>query len=253
MTEVETRSEGDILVITLNRPHARNAVDAALARGIADALDGLDADPGLRVGIVTGAAGTFCSGMDLAAFARGEVPRIPGRGFAGITRRSAAKPLIAAVEGYAVAGGFEIALACDLIVASDTARFGLPEVRRGLTPAAGGAFRLPRRIPFHVAMELLLTGDLFGAERAHALGLVSRLTAPGCALEQAMELARVIAANAPLSVRAVKEIVSAAPGWPPGEEFDHQESIAAAVAASEDAREGSRAFVEKRAPVWRGR
>ncbi len=253
MPEVETRAEDGVLVITLNRPEARNAVDLALAQGLADALDALDADPELRVGIVTGTGGTFCSGMDLAAFGRGEVPRIPGRGFAGITRRAADKPLIAAVAGYAVAGGFEVALACDVIVAERTARFGLPEVRRGLTPAAGGALRLPGRIPYHVAMEILLTGELFDAVRAAELGLVSRLAEPGEALQEALALARTMAANAPLSLRAIKQIVAAAPGWPPAERFERQEAITAAVAASEDAREGARAFVEKRAPEWRGR
>jgi enoyl-CoA hydratase/carnithine racemase len=168
-----------VLTVTLNRPEARNAVNRQLAGAVAAALEGLDADDDLRVGVITGAGGTFCSGMDLKAFAAGERPTVAGRGFAGIAQRAARKPLIAAVEGYALAGGFEVALACDLIVAARDARFGIPEVKRGLVAAAGGLLRLPRRIPYHLAMELALTGEPVDAPRAKELGIVNRLAEPG--------------------------------------------------------------------------
>ena len=187
-----------------------------MAEGVAAALDRLDGDDGLRVGVLTGAGGTFCAGMDLKAFVAGERPFVGGRGFAGIVRRPPAKPLIAAVEGWAVAGGFEIALACDLIVAARDARFGIPEVKRGLVAAGGALIRLPRRIPYHLAMELALTGDPIDAERAHAIGLVARLTEPGGAVAAARELAATIAANGPLAVAATKRILTADDGRAPG-------------------------------------
>jgi enoyl-CoA hydratase len=252
LDEVQTRVRDRVLVITLNRPEVRNAVNATLARGVAEALERLDQDPDLSVGVITGAGRGFCSGMDLAAFGAGESPRVPGRGFGGMANRAADKPLIAAVEGFAVAGGFEMALACDLIVAARGSRFGLPEVKRGLTAAGGGALRLPQRIPYHQAMEILLSGDLFTAERAYELGLVNRLSEPGTALDDALELALRIGANAPLSLLAVKRIVRDAPQGTDAERFAWQEPIVAHTAASEDAREGSRAFVEKREPGWKG-
>lgn len=250
---VSVAREGELLVITIARPEARNAVNFAVAEGIAEALDTLDGDDALRAGVLTGAGGTFCAGMDLKAFVAGERPFHASRGFAGIVRQPPVKPLVAAVEGWALAGGFEVALACDLIVASREARFGIPEVKRGLVAAGGGLLRLPSRIPYHLAMELALTGEPIGAERAHAAGLVSRLAEPGGALEAALALARSIAANGPLAVAASKRILVEAPGWPAGALWERQAEIADPVFTSEDAREGATAFAEKRPPVWRGR
>ena len=244
---------GRVLVVTIDRPEVRNAIDERTARGIAEALDELDARDDLAVGVLTGAGGTFCAGMDLKAFLAGERPAVPGRGFAGIVERPPDKPLIAAIEGYALAGGFEIALACDLIVASESARFGLPEVKRGLIAAGGGLFRLPQRIPYHQAMQLILEGDMLEAPRAAELGLVNVVTEPGGALAAAVELAARIAQNAPLAVRAAKQIVVASGSWPDSEAFERQRPIYEPVRSSEDAREGATAFAEKRAPVWRGR
>jgi len=184
---VETR--GPVLIMQLNRPQARNAATLEMAEAMALALDTLDSQPELRVGIITGAGGSFCAGMDLKGFLQGKRPSLPGRGFCGLTMRPPVKPLIAAVEGYALAGGFEVALACDLIVAARDAKFGLPEVKRGLAASAGGPLRLPKRLPYHVAMECILTGDMFGAERFAQLGLVNRLTEPGGALDAALALA----------------------------------------------------------------
>jgi enoyl-CoA hydratase len=242
---VRTEADGNVLVITIDRPEARNAVNLAVAEGIAAALDRLDGDDALRVGVLTGAGGTFCAGMDLKAFVAGERPHVEGRGFAGIVRRPPRKPLIAAVEGWALAGGFEVALSCDLIVAAGDARFGIPEVKRGLVAAGGALIRLPR----HLAMELGLTGDPIGAERAYELGIVSRLAEPGGALAAARELAATIAANGPLAVEATKRILTAdeSAAW------ERQGEIVAPVFTSEDAREGATAFAEKRAPVWKGR
>jgi enoyl-CoA hydratase len=250
---VLTERRGDVLVITLNRPDARNAVNGALAEGIAAALDELDADDALRVGVLTGAGKGFSSGMDLKAFVAGERPYVEDRGFAGITQRSSRKPLIAAIEGFAVAGGFEIALSCDLIVAARGARLGIPEAKRSLVAAAGALFRLPRRIPYHLAMELALTGDPIDAERAHELGLVNRLAEPGAALDAALELAAAIVKNGPLALIASKEIVRNALDWTEAEAWEKQGAIAGPVMVSQDAREGAIAFAEKRDPVWKGR
>jgi enoyl-CoA hydratase len=249
MTAVRAEAEGDVLVVTIDRPEARNAVNLAVAEGIAAALDRLDGDDGLRAGVLTGAGGTFCAGMDLKAFVAGERPDVEGRGFAGIVQGPPRKPLIAAVEGWALAGGFEVALACDLIVAARDARFGIPEVKRGLVAAGGALIRLPRRIPYHLAMELALTGDPISAERAAELGIVSRLAEPGEALASALSLAAAIAANGPLAVDATKRLLVA----DEGDAWDRQAKIVGPVFASDDAREGSVAFAEKRAPVWRGR
>ncbi len=251
--EVLTERDGAILVITLNRPRARNAVNGALARGIATAADRLDADPTLAVGILTGAGGTFCSGMDLKGFLAGDVPIVGDRGFAGITVTPPDKPLIAAVEGYALAGGCEIALACDLITAARDARFGLPEAKRSLVAGAGGLFRLPRRIPPAIAMEYALTGEHFSATDAHAWGLVNRLTEPGEALAAALELAQRITESGPLAVRATKKIVRDGADWPAAERWARQEELMRPVMTSADAREGAAAFAEKRTPVWTGR
>jgi enoyl-CoA hydratase len=250
---VLTERRDDVLLVTLNRPDQRNAVNGALAEGIAAALDELDATPELRVGIITGAGKGFCAGMDLKAFVEGERPWVPGRGFAGIVERSAQKPLIAAIEGFAVAGGLEVALACDLVVAARGARLGIPEVTRGLVAVGGALLRLPRRIPYHVAMELALTGEPIDAERAAQLGLVNRLVEPGEAVAGAIELAGRICANGPLAVAASKRILVEAPGWSLEEQWSRQAQVAAPAMESEDAREGSRAFAEKRAPEWRGR
>jgi enoyl-CoA hydratase len=240
------------LLVTLNRPDQRNAVNAAVAEGIAAALDELDGDPALSVGVLTGAGKGFCAGMDLKAFVAGERPYAGDRGFAGITQRPAEKPLIAAVEGFAVAGGLEVALSCDLIVASRGARLGIPEVTRSLIAAAGALLRLPRVVPRMIAMELALTGQPITAERAFELGLVNRLTGPGESVRAALELASAIAANGPLAVLASKRILTESADWPESEFFARQGEIAGPVFASDDAREGARAFAERRPPVWQG-
>jgi enoyl-CoA hydratase len=250
---VLTEVRDAVLLVTLNRPEQRNAVNRAVAEGVAAALDRLDADEALRAGVLTGAGKGFCAGMDLKAFVAGENPSVEGRGFAGIVRRPPAKPLIAAVEGFAVAGGFEIALACDLIVAARGARFGIPEVKRGLVAAGGALLRLPQRIPYHLAIELALTGELVEAERMAEAGLLSRLVDAGGAVDAALELAAAIAANGPLALAASKRILVEAPTWPAEAVWERQAEISDPVRASADAREGSLAFAEKRPPRWTGR
>jgi enoyl-CoA hydratase len=251
--EVLVERRGAVQVVTINRPQARNALDAAVARGVADAVDELDASDDLHAGVLTGAGGFFSAGMDLKAFLRGETPAIGDRGLCGITRTPPRKPLIAAVEGGALAGGFELVLACDLVVAGHGARFGVPEVKRSLVAAGGAALLLPQRVPRAVALELLLTGDPIDAERAAAVGLVNRVVDDGTALDTAVELAGVIAANGPLAVAATKQVVQSAPSWSPEDAWDRQEEVVRPVFMSEDAREGSTAFAERRPPVWRGR
>ncbi len=250
---VLTERRERILLITINRPDQRNAVNAAVAEGIAAALDELDADSGLSVGVLAGAGKGFSAGMDLKAFVAGERPYAGDRGFAGITQRSSDKPLIAAVEGFAVAGGLEIALSCDLIVAARGTRLGIPEVKRSLVAAGGALLRLPRSLPRTVAMELALTGDPIEAERAHQLGLVNRLAEPGAAVKTALALAETIAANGPLALAASKRILVESVDWPEAEFFSRQGDISGPVFVSEDAREGATAFAQKRAPVWKGR
>jgi enoyl-CoA hydratase len=240
-----------ILLITINRPEAKNAVNAAVSQGLADAMDRLDDDPGLSVGVVTGAGGSFSAGMDLKAFARGENVAIGGRGL-GFTERPPAKPLIAAVEGYALAGGCELALATDLIVASTESAFGIPEVKRGLVAGGGGLLRLPQRIPYQIAMELALTGDNLPAQRAHELGLVNVLAEPGKVIDAALALAEKITANGPLAVAATKKIITEARGWHPDEMWKKQIEIFGPIFVSNDAKEGAIAFAEKRPPRWTG-
>ncbi|MHC2439500.1 crotonase/enoyl-CoA hydratase family protein [Bradyrhizobium sp. USDA 4451] len=249
---VLTEVRGPILIITLNRPEAKNAANLALSKGVAAAIDRLDADDALSVGIIAGAGGTFCSGMDLKGFLKGERPSIPGRGFAGLTEAPPKKPLIAAVDGYALAGGMEIALSCDMIVANRNAKFGIPEVKRGLAAAAGGLIRMPRQMPVRVAMEFALTGEFFGAERAHQLGIINRVT-DGPALDAALELAAAIGANGPLAVKASKQVVVESRLWPEDQMWTRQQEIVGPVFVSEDAREGAAAFAEKRAPNWKGK
>ncbi|TNC26536.1 crotonase/enoyl-CoA hydratase family protein [Amycolatopsis alkalitolerans] len=250
--EVLTEQHGRVLVITINRPRARNAINAAVTEAVAAGLDRLDEREDLSLGVLTGAGGTFSAGMDLKAFLDGESVSIPGRGLAGMTERPPRKPMIAAVEGYALAGGCELVLACDLVVAAEDARFGIPEVKRGLVAAAGGLMRLPRRIPPHLAMEYALTGDFFSAPDAHRYGLVNHLTPPGDALAGALALAERITANAPLAIQATKEVITRSADWHGDEAFTRQQPIVRAVFESADAREGARAFAEKRAPEWRG-
>ena len=252
-SSVIVEREGAVLVVTINRPQARNAIDRATSEAIAAAMDLLDADASLTLGILTGAGGHFCSGMDLKAFLRGERVELPGRGLAGLIETPTRKPLIAAVEGYALAGGCEIALACDLIVAAEDAQFGIPEVRRGLVAGSGGLIRLPQRIPRQIAMEYALTGAMMPALEARQWGLVNRLTAPGQALDGARALARTIAANGPLAVQLSKQVVAQAQGWPADEVWARQRAVLEQVIGSHDAREGALAFSEKRAPVWSGR
>lgn len=251
--EVLVERRGAVQVITINRPEARNALNAAVSKGVAAAVDELEESDELRVGVLTGAGGTFSSGMDLKAFLRGERPAIEGRGLCGITMTPPRKPLIAAVEGWALAGGFELLLACDLVVAARTARFGVPEVKRSLVAAGGAALLLPRRVPYAIALELLLTGDPISAERAAEIGLINRLTDEGGALDAALELATTIAANGPLAVVATKQIARSSADWTVAEGWERQVAIYKPVFESEDAKEGARAFAEKRAPVWKGR
>jgi enoyl-CoA hydratase len=250
---VLSERRGDVLLITLNRPEVRNAVNAALAAGVGGALDELDADESLSVGVLTGGGGFFCAGMDLGAFVKGESPWYGDRGFAGIAQRASRKPLIAAIEGFAVAGGMEIALACDLIVAAKGAKLGIPEAKRSLVAAGGALLRLPRRMPYHVVMELALTGDTQPAERFHHFGVVNELAEPGQAVDVALELAGRLAKNGPLALAASKRILQEQFDWSSEEMWDRQGEISGPVFGSEDAKEGANAFKEKRDAVWRGR
>ncbi len=251
--EVLLERRGAVQVIIINRPQARNALNGAVAAGIRDAVDELDADGELRAGVLTGAGGTFSAGMDLRAFLNGEVPSFPGRGLCGITQTPPRKPLVGAAEGWALAGGFELLLACDLVVAGASARFGLPEVTRSLVAGAGGALLLAARVPRALALELLLTGDPIEAARAAEIGLVNRVVDDGRALEEAIALAARIAANGPLAVMATKQIAHQGGDWAPAERWDEAARLIGPVFTSADAQEGARAFAEKRAPVWQGR
>ena len=250
---VLTEQRGNVLLITINRPEVRNAVNGAVAEGIANALEQLDGDEALSVGVLTGAGGYFSAGMDLGAFVKGESPWFGDRGFAGIAQRSAKKPLIAAIEGFAVAGGMEIALACDLIVAAKGAKMGIPEAKRSLVAAGGALLRLPQRMPYHVVMELALTGDPLPADRFYEFGVVNRLAEPGTAVDVAIELAERLAKSGPLAVIASKRILQEQYDWSTAEMWERQGAISGPVFASEDSKEGANAFKEKREPQWRGR
>lgn len=252
MPAVLTEVSGGVAVITINRPEARNAVNGEVARGIGEAVEDLDGRKDVQVLILTGAGGTFSAGMDLKGFLSGDSPAYGDRGFGGIVQRPPVKPVIAAVEGYALAGGFELVLSCDLVVASEAAKFGLPEVRRSLVAGAGGLLRLPRRIPYHLAMEIALTGEHYPASRLHEAGLVNRIVPVGQALDGARELAGRVALGGPLALTATKRVIIESADWPAAEAFQRQGEIIAPVFASADAREGALAFAEKRAPVWKG-
>ena len=246
---VLTEPRGRVLLITLNRPDTMNAISNDLANGVLAAVEQLDGDDGLTAGVLTGAGRGFCAGMDLKAFAKEGLPI----GFMPFIQNGCKKPLIAAVEGFALAGGLEVALGCDLIVAARGVKLGIPEVTVGLFAAGGGLLRLPSRLPYAVAMELALTGDPITAEQAHGYGLVSRLAEKGQAVEVALELAERIARNAPLAVSASKQLVRQTQGVTEAEFWELQKSFVPGVFRSEDAKEGPRAFAEKRPPVWTGR
>jgi enoyl-CoA hydratase len=250
---VLTERHDGVLTITIDRPAQRNAVSREVAVQLASALDQLDNDPTLSVGVLTGAGGTFSAGMDLKAFANGETPILPGRGFGGLTQAVVHKPLIAAVEGWALGGGFEMVLACDVIVAAQDAKFGLPEVKRGLIAGEGGVIRLPQRLPYHVAVTALLTGEPISAVDAKQYGLVNELTPSGAALTGAQELAQRIARNAPLALAKVKQVLRETQGLNDTDAFKRQGEAASSLLSSKDAHEGALAFAEKRAPVWHGR
>jgi len=250
--EVLVERRGAVQVIVINRPQARNALNLAVATGIRDAVDELDADGELRAGVLTGAGGTFSAGMDLKAFLTGELPSFPGRGLCGITETPPRKPLIGAAEGWALAGGFELLLACDLVVAGASARFGVPEVKRSLVAGAGGALLLAQRIPRAIALEMLLTGEPIDAARAAEVGLVNRVVDEGKATDTAVELAASIAANGPLALIATKEIATGGGDWAGAEKWEKANALMAPVFGSQDAQEGARAFADKRSPVWKG-
>jgi crotonobetainyl-CoA hydratase len=248
---------GRIAVFTVNRPEQRNAVNPEVSQAMNRHMVEFESDPDLWVGIVTGAGDkAFCAGADLKAVAAGrlaELVDVEPFGFAGVARGSRHKPLIAAVDGSALAGGFEVAIACDLIVASERASFGLPEVRRGIIAGAGGLQRLPRLIPSMRALELILTGRSMSAAEALAVGLVSEVVPAGTAVARAHELAEVVAANAPIAVRASLRVARAAIGTSEAAAWTCSEAAWSEILASEDAKEGPRAFAEGRQPEWRGR
>jgi enoyl-CoA hydratase len=250
---VELSVQGEVAVITINRPEVRNAVDRETSLAVAAAIQRIESDATLRVAVFTGAGGNFCAGMDLKAFLRGEVIRLPDLGFAGITQAKLTKPFIAAVEGYALGGGFEIALACDLVVAAESAKFGLSEVKRGLVANAGGLVRLPRQLPMKIATEIVLTGEAFPASVLAAHGVVNRVVPSGQALDAALQLARTIAANGPMAVAVSRRVLKESIDWSLEELFPRQFELTAPVFVSQDAREGAAAFTERRTPVWQGR
>ncbi|HVU74771.1 MAG TPA: crotonase/enoyl-CoA hydratase family protein [Mycobacteriales bacterium] len=237
-------------IITINRPDQRNAVNRAVSDAVCAAIDELESTPELKLAIITGAGGTFCAGMDLKAFVSGEDVMSPDRGFGGITSRPPRKPLIAAIEGWALAGGTEIALAADMIVAAEDAQLGIPEVKRGLVAGAGGLLRMPGKIPLNLAYELALTGDPLSAKAAHAIGLVNALTPKGGALDGALALAARITPNGPLALAATKKVLDFAAEHTVDEGWALQLEVLPTIFASNDAREGATAFAEKRPPKW---
>ena len=254
--EVLRERRGHVEILTINRPEARNAVNGAVSTGIAAALDELAEDPEAWVVILTGSGDkAFSAGMDLKAFAAGDGAAVMGApgGFGGIARRDFPKPLIAAVNGSALAGGLEIALSCDLVVAADHAVFGIPEASRGLIAGAGGLFRLPRRVPLAVALELALTGDPIDADRAFQLGLVNRVVPRQQLMDEALVLAERIAENAPLAVRYSKAVMLQSLGAGDTEGWRLTDEAVGVVFSSTDAMEGPTAFAEKRRPNWQGR
>ncbi len=246
---VTTVRRGDLLVITLRRPEVKNAIDSDMSRGVLSALSTLDADDGLRVGVLTGAGGTFSAGMDLKAFARDGLPE----SIDDIFRNGCRKPLIAAIEGVAVGGGLELALVADLLVASREARFGSPEVKFGLFPGGGALLRLPRHLPQSLVTEMALTGEPLSAQAALDHGLIVRMCEPGQALDTALELAATIARNAPLGIEAVKRVLRLAPGRSEDEVWPLQRELVDTVFRSDDSQEGARAFAERRPARWTGR
>jgi enoyl-CoA hydratase len=246
--KVLTQVRGGVLLVELNRPEARNAIDTDVADGLVAAMTRLDADPGLVVGVLSGRGSGFCSGMDLKAFAKEGLPK----GLENFLWKGARKPLVCSIEGFAVAGGLELALTCDLLVAGSNAKLGIPETKVGLFAAGGGLLRLPRRLPYGLAMELALTGDTITATEAHAHGLVTRVTEPGNALDGALALAARIAANAPLAVIASKRLIRETQGRTEEEFVELQGPFMKEVFRSDDAKEGPRAFAEKRPPNWSG-
>ncbi|AEI79831.1 carnitinyl-CoA dehydratase CaiD [Cupriavidus necator N-1] len=251
--KVLTERRGPLLIVTINRPQVKNACDAETAVQMNAAMDLLDDEESLFIGILTGSDGNFSTGADLKAVARGERATTDDRGGFGLFRRPPRKPLIAAVEGYAVGGGLELCLSCDLIVAARNALMGLPEVRHSVVAVGGGLFRLPRRIPYHIAMELALSGQIRDAAFFHQHGLANRLVEPGTALQEAITLAEGLLVNAPLAMAASKEIMRLSANWTDEEAWQKQAPIAARALDSEDRREGLAAFAEKRKPQWRGR
>jgi enoyl-CoA hydratase len=252
---VDFEQRGPFAVVKINRPEARNAVNGAVAQGIEEAIDRIEADDGIWVGILTGEPPVFCAGADLKEINAGNAANLQTKrgGFGGIVQRERTKPIIAAVDGPALAGGTEIVVSCDLVVASTTATFGIPEVKRSLVAAAGGLFRLGRKIPLNVAMELALTGDPITAEIAHHHGLVNRLVEPGEALGAAIALAERICANAPVAVRESRRVVIEATNAPDDVGWKMSLEGMAAAMSSEDFGEGLTAFIDKRPPVWKGR
>lgn len=239
-----------VLVIHLNRSDQRNAINRDMSLRLAEAMDLLDSDPTLRVGVLTGYGDHFCAGMDLKGFGAGESIEVSGRGIGGITRGGPKKLLIAAVEGYAIAGGFEVVLACDLVVASETAQFAFPEVARGLIAGSGGIIRLVRRMPEVIAAEVVFTGRRLSAEDAHRWGLINRLAAKGDALTEALELATAISKGAPLALASSKQVLRAAAELTGPAAWRLQDELLARVLSSSDAKEGAAAFREKREPEW---
>jgi enoyl-CoA hydratase len=251
---IQLDRDGHVLVIVLDRPEVRNAIDAELARAVADAVSLLEDDPDLWCGILAATPPVFCAGADLRALARGGFEQLrTEHGFAGLTERHRRTPLIAAVDGPALAGGWELVLACDLVVASSLASFAVPEVKRCLVAAGGGTVRLPKKLPWNVAMECLVTGDPLSAERAHLLGLVNVRCAPGEALVEARALAARVVANSPLAVAEARQAMLEGVELPEAEAFRLADEALRRAAGSADGAEGIAAFLEKRLPVWTGR